>query len=103
MKTLLVSYTPRMERSSTKVLLDTFRSQIKNCQIEELDLCIDVPPLLLPDSIAAAYSRGFIEEPGWRFDCMVRLSWLMLENSPPPIITGIRLIGGGSLMASLTE
>ena len=34
MKTLLVKYTPREERSSSKKLLDVFKSGIKNSDIE---------------------------------------------------------------------
>ena len=36
MKTLLVRYTPRNERSSTKKLLDAYREKIRNSEIEEL-------------------------------------------------------------------
>jgi FMN-dependent NADH-azoreductase len=51
MKTLLVKYTPRNERSNTKKLLDAFRNEIKNSDIEELDLSNDVPDLFLVDSL----------------------------------------------------
>ena len=36
MKTLLVKYTPRNERPSTKKLLDAFREKIKNSEIEQV-------------------------------------------------------------------
>ena len=41
-KTLVVKYTPRNERSSTKKILDAFVSEIKNSDIEEIDLAKDV-------------------------------------------------------------
>ena len=47
MKTLLIKYTPRNERSSTKKLLDAFKNEIKSSDIEELDLASDVADLFL--------------------------------------------------------
>src|SRR5437879_1854159 len=60
MKTLLVKYTPRNERSNTKKLLDTFREKIKNSDIEELDLSTDVPDLFLAESLAAYIQRNYL-------------------------------------------
>jgi FMN-dependent NADH-azoreductase len=57
MKTLLVRYTPTHERSKTKALLDALRQEIKNSEVEELDLCIDVPDLFTPERMEAFYAR----------------------------------------------
>ena len=62
MKTLLVKYTPREERSSSKKLLDAFKNEIKNSEIEILDLCIDVPNLFNPESINAYIHRNYLKE-----------------------------------------
>ncbi len=48
MKTLLVKYTQRNERSNTNKPLDAFKTEIKNSDIEQLNLASDVP-LLLPE------------------------------------------------------
>jgi FMN-dependent NADH-azoreductase len=60
MKTLLVKYTPRNERSNTKKLLDTFNEKIKNSGIEELDLSNDVPDMFLVDNLAAYIQRNYL-------------------------------------------
>jgi FMN-dependent NADH-azoreductase len=60
MKTLLVKYTPRNERSSTKKLLDAFSEKIKNSGIEELDLSNDVPDMFLADNLAAYIQRNYL-------------------------------------------
>ena len=60
MKTLLVKYTPRNERSSTKKLLDAFREKIKNSEIEELDLSKDVPDMFLEDNLLAYIQRNYL-------------------------------------------
>ncbi len=60
MKTLLVRYTPRNERSNTKKLLDSFKSEIKNSDIEEIELSIDVPDLFLDDSLFAYIERNYL-------------------------------------------
>ncbi|MDH2908165.1 MAG: NAD(P)H-dependent oxidoreductase [Candidatus Nitrosotalea sp.] len=61
MKTLLVKYTPREERSSSKKLLDAFKNEIKNSEIEILDLCIDVPDLFDSESINAYIHRNYLK------------------------------------------
>ncbi|MDE1829609.1 MAG: NAD(P)H-dependent oxidoreductase [Thaumarchaeota archaeon] len=60
MKTLLVHYTPRNERSNTKQLVDAFRSGIKNSEIEELNLSQDVPDLFLEENLAAYIQRNYL-------------------------------------------
>jgi FMN-dependent NADH-azoreductase len=60
MKTLLVKYTPRNERSSTKKLLDAYREKIRNSEIEELDLCSDVPDMFLEENLLAYIQRNYI-------------------------------------------
>lgn len=58
MKTLIVKYTPNI-RSRTKTLLDAFRREIRHLEIEleELDLCSDVPDLISIDALEAYYTR----------------------------------------------
>jgi FMN-dependent NADH-azoreductase len=60
MKTLLVKYTPRNERSSTKKLLDAFREKIRNSEIEELDLSKDVPDMFLEENLLAYIQRNYL-------------------------------------------
>ena len=60
MKTLLVHYTPRNERSTTKRLVDAFHSQIKNSEIEELNLLKDSPDFFLEDNLAAYIQRDYL-------------------------------------------
>lgn len=61
MKTLIISYLPRGERSKTKQVLDAF---LKNAtgEIEQLDLNKDVPDLFLPESLSAYYRRNYAGE-----------------------------------------
>jgi len=59
-KTLLVKYTPRNERSSTKKLLDAYREKIRNSEIEELDLCSDVPDMFLEANLLAYIQRNYL-------------------------------------------
>ncbi len=61
-KTLIVKYTPRNERSSTKKILDAFVSGIKNSEIEEIDLTKDVPDLFLEKNLAAYIHRNYLGE-----------------------------------------
>ena len=60
MKTLLVRYTPRNERSSTKKLLDAYREKIRNSEIEELDLCSEVPDMFLEENLVAYIQRNYL-------------------------------------------
>lgn len=60
MKTLLVRYTPRNERSSTKKLLDAYREKIRNSEIEELDLSKDVPDMFLEENLLAYIQRNYL-------------------------------------------
>ena len=62
MKTLLVKYTPREERSTSKKLLDAFRNEIKNSQIEVLDLCLDVPDMFDIESMNVYIRRNYLKE-----------------------------------------
>lgn len=57
MKTLLVHYTPRNERSNTKKLVDTFHSEIKNSEIEELNLSRDLLIFFLRKTWLHTYSE----------------------------------------------
>ena len=60
MKTLLVHYTPRNERSNTKRLVDAFRSQIKNSEVEELNLSRDSPDFFLEENLSAYIQRDYL-------------------------------------------
>jgi len=60
MKTLLVKYTPRNERSSTKKLLDAYKGKIKNSEIIELDLCSDIPDMFLEGTLLAYIQRNYL-------------------------------------------
>ena len=60
MKTLLVRYTPRNERSSTKKLLDAYKGKIRNSEIEDLDLCSDVPDMFLEGNLLAYIQRNYL-------------------------------------------
>lgn len=62
MKTLIVKYTPREEKSNSKKLLDAFKNEIKNSEIEVLDLCIDVPDMFNVESIDAYVHRNYLKE-----------------------------------------
>lgn len=60
LKTLIVKYTPRNERSNTKKILDTFTEKIKNSVVEELDLVKDIPDLFLEENLAAYIQRNYL-------------------------------------------
>jgi FMN-dependent NADH-azoreductase len=60
MKTLIVSYIPRNERSNTKKLLDAFREEVGISEVEELDLLVDVPDMYIENSLLAYINRSFL-------------------------------------------
>jgi FMN-dependent NADH-azoreductase len=60
MKTLIIKYIPRNEQSNTKKLLDAFREEIRNSDVEELDLLDDVPDLFLGNNLMAYFNRNFL-------------------------------------------
>ena len=59
MKTLLVTYLPSGQYSKTKKLLDAFLSEIKDSQIEAIDLLNAKIPTFNLDSIPAYYKRNY--------------------------------------------
>lgn len=59
-KTLIVKYTPRNERSNTKKILDAFIEEIKNSDVEILDIARDVPDLFLEQSLDAYIQRNYL-------------------------------------------
>lgn len=61
MKTLIISYLPRGERSNTKKVLDVFIEEAKNkhAKLEILDLTKDVPDFFLPENLSAYYERNY--------------------------------------------
>ena len=59
-KTLIIKYTPRNEISNTKKILDAFIGEIKNSDIEVLDITRDVPDLFLEQSLAAYIQRNYL-------------------------------------------
>jgi FMN-dependent NADH-azoreductase len=56
MKTLIVKYLPN-KRSRTQKLLDAFLEGVSDSEIEELDLCKDVPDLFSPEALEAYFGR----------------------------------------------
>lgn len=62
MKILIIQYTPREERSSSKKLLDAFRNEIIYSEIEVLDLCTDVPDMFNVASMHAYIKRNYLKE-----------------------------------------
>jgi FMN-dependent NADH-azoreductase len=60
MKTLIVKYIPRNEQSNTKKLLDAFREEIDNSEVEELDLLDDVPDMLFDNNLLAHINRNIL-------------------------------------------
>jgi len=62
LKILIIKYTPREERSSSKKLLDAFRNEIKNSEIEVLDLCMDIPDMFNVESMQAYIKRNYLKE-----------------------------------------
>jgi FMN-dependent NADH-azoreductase len=59
MKTLIISYLPSGEGSSTKILLDHLLSKINKQDIEILDLLKNPPPFFLSESMTAYYTRNY--------------------------------------------
>jgi len=55
-KTLIVKYLPN-KRSRTKKLLDAFLEGVSDSEVEELDLCTDVPDLFTPESLEGYFGR----------------------------------------------
>lgn len=62
MKTLVISYLPRGERSHTRKLLDAFLAQADDSEIEQLDLLEDVPDLLDSQRTQAYIMRNYLGE-----------------------------------------
>jgi FMN-dependent NADH-azoreductase len=60
MRTLIIKYIPRNEQSNTKKLLDAFRDEMRNSDVEELDLLDDVPDLFLGNILTAYINRNFL-------------------------------------------
>lgn len=60
MKTLVVQYLPRGERSHTKKLLDSFLSAAKGTEVEELNLVKDLPDVFLPDNLNSYIQRNYL-------------------------------------------
>ena len=60
MRTLIIKYIPRNEQSNTKKLLDAFRDEMRNSDVEELDLLDDVPDLFLGNILTAYLNRNFL-------------------------------------------
>src|SRR6266568_6264425 len=56
MKTLIVKYLPN-QRSRTKMMLDAFLAGVSNSEIEELDLCREVPDLFTSDALEGYFGR----------------------------------------------
>jgi FMN-dependent NADH-azoreductase len=59
MKTLLVKYLPSGSESKTKMLLDFFLEQIKNQNIETIDLLKTPAPIFNEQSIQSYYKRNY--------------------------------------------
>src|SRR4051812_35116892 len=60
MKTLIVRYTPRQERSKTAALVEEFKALAAG-DIQELDLCKCMPDVFSPERLAAYYSGHVME------------------------------------------
>jgi FMN-dependent NADH-azoreductase len=56
MKTLIVKYLPN-KRSRTRKLLETFLAGVRDSEIEELDLCSDVPDLFSIEALEGYFGR----------------------------------------------
>jgi len=56
MKTLIVKYLPN-KRSMTQKLLEAFLEGVMGSEIEELDLCQDVPDLFSPEALEGYFGR----------------------------------------------
>lgn len=59
MKTLLIKYLPTGAESNTKRILDLFLGEIKNHEIEVLDLLQEPMPIFDEESIQAYYKRNY--------------------------------------------
>jgi FMN-dependent NADH-azoreductase len=62
MKTLVVSYLPRGERSHTKKLLDAFLEAAEGQNVEHLDLLEDLPDVFLSDNLHSYIMRNYMGE-----------------------------------------
>jgi FMN-dependent NADH-azoreductase len=62
MKTLVVSYLPRGERSHTGKLLEAFVEAAGKAEIEHLDLLNETPPLLDAQRVMAYIRRNYLGE-----------------------------------------
>lgn len=56
MKTLIVKYLPN-KRSRTKKMLEAFLEEVSDSEIEELDLCSDVPDLFSVEALEGYFGR----------------------------------------------
>lgn len=56
MKTLIVKYLPN-KRSCTRKMLDAFLEEVSGTEIEELDLCSDVPDLFSIEALEGYFGR----------------------------------------------
>ncbi|PLW80445.1 hypothetical protein C0585_02515 [Candidatus Woesearchaeota archaeon] len=61
MKTLVISYLPRRERSRTKKLQDYAVKNLKG-EIEYLDLVKELPSFFLEESLSAYYKRNYAKQ-----------------------------------------
>jgi FMN-dependent NADH-azoreductase len=59
MKTLLIKYLPSGKQSNTQKLLDLFLTEIKNENLEVVDLLSEKVPIFNLDSMAAYYKRNY--------------------------------------------
>jgi len=59
MKTLIVSYLPRGEKSNTKILVNEYLKNIDGKDVEHLELTNDVPDLLMPNNLGAYMKRNY--------------------------------------------
>ncbi len=62
MKTLVVSYLPRGERSHTKKLLDAFLETASGQKLEHLDLLADTPDMFLAENLGSYIKRNYLGE-----------------------------------------
>lgn len=62
MKTLVVKYLPRGERSHTGKLLDAFLEKVEGTEVEVLDLLLNTPDLLDEQRVSAYIRRNYLGE-----------------------------------------
>lgn len=62
MKTLIISYLPRGERSHTKKLLDRFIERADGQEIEHLDLLEELPDVFLAENLGSYVKRNYLGE-----------------------------------------